>query len=58
MEGEGGALDLTASNPHIAVVVLNSIYTKADTHVLKAMFKILCLDTCLYDVIHQSYASV
>ena len=34
MKGEDGAVDLTASDPLTAVVVLNSIYTRADTHVL------------------------
>ena len=34
MEGEDGASNLTASDPHTAVVVLNSIYTRADAHVV------------------------
>ena len=43
MEGEVGALYLTASDPFTAVIVLNSIHrcicTRADTHVLNAMFR-------------------
>ena len=57
MEGEVGALYLTASDPCTAVIVLNSIIsihtcTQADTHVLYAK---VCLETYLYPVIHQSY---
>ena len=54
MEGVDGALDLTATDPHTAIVVLKSIHNRADTNILYARFKIACLDTGLYHVIHQS----
>ena len=57
---EEGALGPTAIVPLTAVDVLNStINTRADTQsctLLKLYIgKLLCLDTCLYHVIHQSY---